>query len=164
GLLHGPRKAGVLGQEPVPRMNGAGAGRSGGRQQLLDDQIAFRRGRTAEGIRRVCVGRMQRRTVDVGVDRDRPDPQIAEGAKDPDGDLAPVRDEDLVEHRRILPDVSFADQLTLGRAVSVPIVVTLFAVSFTHHNYWATAVFIVAMATDWFAVRIARRSGGSSAP
>ncbi len=58
--------------------------------------------------------------------------------------------------------MSFADQLTIGRAVSVPVVVTLFAVSFTHHDYWATAVFCVAMATDWFDGRIARRSGRSS--
>ena len=58
--------------------------------------------------------------------------------------------------------MSLADQLTIGRAVSVPIVVTLFAVSFTHHNYWATAVFIAAMTTDWFDGRIARRSGRSS--
>ena len=58
--------------------------------------------------------------------------------------------------------MSLADQLTIGRAVSVPIVVALFAVSFTHHNYWATAVFIAAMATDWFDGRIARRSGRSS--
>ncbi|MGN6797522.1 MAG: CDP-diacylglycerol--glycerol-3-phosphate 3-phosphatidyltransferase, partial [Gaiellaceae bacterium] len=58
--------------------------------------------------------------------------------------------------------MSLADQLTIGRAVSVPVVVTLYAVSFTHHNYWATAVFIVGMATDWFDGRIARRSGRSS--
>jgi CDP-diacylglycerol--glycerol-3-phosphate 3-phosphatidyltransferase len=58
--------------------------------------------------------------------------------------------------------MSFADQLTIARAVSVPIVVALFAVSFTHHDYWATAVFCVAMATDWFDGRIARRSGRSS--
>jgi CDP-diacylglycerol--glycerol-3-phosphate 3-phosphatidyltransferase len=58
--------------------------------------------------------------------------------------------------------MSLADQLTIGRAVSVPIVVTLYAVSFAHHDYWATAVFIVAMATDWFDGRIARRSGRTS--
>jgi len=58
--------------------------------------------------------------------------------------------------------MSFADQLTIGRAASVPVVVTLFAVSFEHHDYWATAVFIAAMATDWFDGRIARRSGRSS--
>jgi CDP-diacylglycerol--glycerol-3-phosphate 3-phosphatidyltransferase len=58
--------------------------------------------------------------------------------------------------------VSFADQLTVARAASVPVVVLLFAISFAHHDYWATGVFCVAMATDWFDGRIARRSGRTS--
>jgi CDP-diacylglycerol--glycerol-3-phosphate 3-phosphatidyltransferase len=58
--------------------------------------------------------------------------------------------------------MSLADQLTVGRAVAVPVVVLLFAVSFSGHDYWATAVFCVAMATDWFDGRIARRTGRSS--
>ena len=58
--------------------------------------------------------------------------------------------------------MSVADQLTVARAVAVPVVVALFAVSFHGHDYWATAVFCVAMATDWFDGRIARRSGRSS--
>src|SRR6185437_14887903 len=59
-------------------------------------------------------------------------------------------------------EVSFADQLTVARAASVPVVVLLFAISFTNHDYWATGVFCVAMATDWFDGRIARRSGRTS--
>ena len=58
--------------------------------------------------------------------------------------------------------MSFADQLTVARAVSVPIVVVLFAVSFPNHDYWATGVFCAAMATDWFDGRVARRTGRSS--
>lgn len=58
--------------------------------------------------------------------------------------------------------MSFADQLTVARAVAVPIVVTLYAVSFHAHDYWATGVFIAAMATDWFDGRVARRAGRSS--
>jgi CDP-diacylglycerol---glycerol-3-phosphate 3-phosphatidyltransferase len=58
--------------------------------------------------------------------------------------------------------MSLADQLTIARAVAVPIVVLLFAVSFASHDYWATGVFCVAMATDWFDGRIARRQGRSS--
>src|SRR5277367_6661310 len=58
--------------------------------------------------------------------------------------------------------MSFADQLTVARAVAVPIVLVLFAVPFTGHNYWGTAVFCVAMATDWFDGRIARRTGSTS--
>jgi CDP-diacylglycerol---glycerol-3-phosphate 3-phosphatidyltransferase len=58
--------------------------------------------------------------------------------------------------------MSFADQLTVARAISVPIVVALFAIPFSGHNYWATAVFCVAMATDWFDGKIARRTGRAS--
>jgi CDP-diacylglycerol---glycerol-3-phosphate 3-phosphatidyltransferase len=58
--------------------------------------------------------------------------------------------------------VSIADQLTLARAAAVPIVIVLFVWDFPHHDYWATAVFAVAMATDWFDGRLARRSGQTS--
>ncbi len=58
--------------------------------------------------------------------------------------------------------MTFADQLTVARAVAAPVVVALFALDFNGHNYWATAVFCVAMATDWFDGRIARRAGRTS--
>jgi CDP-diacylglycerol--glycerol-3-phosphate 3-phosphatidyltransferase len=58
--------------------------------------------------------------------------------------------------------VTFADQLTVARAVAVPAVVILFAWDFSGHDYWATAVFAVAMATDWFDGWWARRSDRSS--
>jgi CDP-diacylglycerol---glycerol-3-phosphate 3-phosphatidyltransferase len=58
--------------------------------------------------------------------------------------------------------VTFADQLTVARAASVPVVVVLFAIPFHGHDYWATAVFCVAMSTDWFDGRIARRTGRTS--
>jgi len=58
--------------------------------------------------------------------------------------------------------VSAADQLTLARALSVPIVVVLYVWPFDGHAYWATAVFAVAMTTDWLDGRLARRHGRSS--
>jgi CDP-diacylglycerol--glycerol-3-phosphate 3-phosphatidyltransferase len=58
--------------------------------------------------------------------------------------------------------MTFADQLTLARAAMAPVVVLLFAVDFPGHDYWGTAAFCVAMSTDWFDGRIARRSGRSS--
>jgi CDP-diacylglycerol--glycerol-3-phosphate 3-phosphatidyltransferase len=58
--------------------------------------------------------------------------------------------------------VSPADQLTVARALSVPLVVVLYAWSFSGHAYWATAVFCVAMATDFFYGRLARRHGRTS--
>jgi len=59
--------------------------------------------------------------------------------------------------------VSPADQLTVARGLSVPIVVVLYAWTFHAHAYWATAVFCVAMTTDWFDGRLARRHGRTSA-
>jgi CDP-diacylglycerol--glycerol-3-phosphate 3-phosphatidyltransferase len=59
-------------------------------------------------------------------------------------------------------DLTPADQLTIARAASVPLVVVLYAWDFPNHNYWATAVFCVAMTTDWFDGRLARRHGRSS--
>jgi CDP-diacylglycerol--glycerol-3-phosphate 3-phosphatidyltransferase len=58
--------------------------------------------------------------------------------------------------------VTLPDQLTVARALSVPIVVLLFAWDFPDNEAWATAVFVVAMATDWFDGRIARRRGTTS--
>ena len=59
--------------------------------------------------------------------------------------------------------MSLPDALTITRAVSVPFVILLYAWNFGGHNYWATALFAAAMATDWFDGRIARSRGHSSA-
>ena len=56
-----------------------------------------------------------------------------------------------------------ADQLTVARMAAAPVIVAMFAVDFAGHEYWATALFAVAMATDWVDGWLARRSGSSSA-
>lgn len=58
--------------------------------------------------------------------------------------------------------MTLPDQLTVGRAASVPLVVLLYAWDFPHNEAWATALFCVAMATDWLDGRIARRRGTTS--
>jgi CDP-diacylglycerol---glycerol-3-phosphate 3-phosphatidyltransferase len=58
--------------------------------------------------------------------------------------------------------VHLSDQLTTARALAVPVVIVLFAWDFPGHDYWATAVFAVAMATDWFDGWYARRTNRSS--
>ena len=64
---------------------------------------------------------------------------------------------------RILTEaVTLPDQLTVARAASVPLVVLLYAWDFPNNEYWATAVFCVAMATDFFDGRLARRHGRTS--
>jgi len=59
--------------------------------------------------------------------------------------------------------VTLPDQLTVARALSVPLVVVLFAWDFHGHAYWATGVFIVAMATDQLDGWLARRRNQTSA-
>jgi len=59
--------------------------------------------------------------------------------------------------------MSFADQLTVARIASTPIVLALFVWSFPHHYYIATIAFALAMSTDWFDGRVARWRGRSSA-
>ena len=54
--------------------------------------------------------------------------------------------------------MTIADQLTIARAAAVPVVVVLFAWDFPNHDYWATAVFAVAMATDYVDGWWARRN------
>lgn len=58
--------------------------------------------------------------------------------------------------------MTLPDQLTLARALAVPVVVVLFAWEFADHAYWATAVFVVAMATDQIDGWLARRRGETS--
>ena len=59
--------------------------------------------------------------------------------------------------------MTLPDQLTLARALAVPIVIVLFAWNFDDHLYWATAVFVVAMATDQVDGWLARRWDQTSA-
>jgi CDP-diacylglycerol---glycerol-3-phosphate 3-phosphatidyltransferase len=58
--------------------------------------------------------------------------------------------------------MGLADYLTLARVAAVPFVVLLYTVNFHGHNYWATALFVVAMTTDWFDGRVARKRGRTS--
>ena len=59
--------------------------------------------------------------------------------------------------------MTLPDQLTLARALAVPVVIVLFAWDFDDHLYWATAVFVVAMATDQVDGWLARRRNQTSA-
>jgi len=58
--------------------------------------------------------------------------------------------------------MNLPDQLTVARVLSVPLVVLLYAWELPNNEYWATALFCVAMATDWLDGRIARRRGTTS--
>ncbi len=59
--------------------------------------------------------------------------------------------------------MTLPDQLTVVRALAVPVVVVLFAWDFPNHAYWATLVFALAMATDQVDGWLARRWNQTSA-
>ena len=59
--------------------------------------------------------------------------------------------------------MTLPDQLTLARAFAVPVVIVLFAWDFEDHLYWATGVFVIAMATDQVDGWLARRRNQTSA-
>lgn len=58
--------------------------------------------------------------------------------------------------------MTLPDQLTVARILAVPVVLLLYEWELPNNEYWATVVFAVAMATDWFDGRIARARGVSS--
>jgi CDP-diacylglycerol--glycerol-3-phosphate 3-phosphatidyltransferase len=54
------------------------------------------------------------------------------------------------------------DQLTVARVTAAPLVVLLYVWDFPNHAYWATGIFIAAMATDQLDGWLARRRGTST--
>lgn len=55
--------------------------------------------------------------------------------------------------------MGLADQLTVARIVAAPLVIGLYVWSFPAHAYWATGLFVAAMATDQVDGWLARRQG-----
>ncbi len=55
--------------------------------------------------------------------------------------------------------MGLADQLTVARIVAAPFVIGLYVWNFHAHAYWATGLFIAAMATDQVDGWLARRQG-----
>src|SRR5215218_5112019 len=98
-----PREGRALGQKPVPGMHRLRAAPLRYLDELLYLQVALGRGRRAEVVRLVCETGVQRLPVGVGVDGDACDAHLPEGSDDADGDLAPVSDQNLLEHPQVIP-------------------------------------------------------------
>ncbi|MPL84613.1 hypothetical protein SDC9_30578 [bioreactor metagenome] len=92
----------VFRKEAIARMDRLGAGDLAGGDDRGDREIALGRRRRADAD--ALVGHAHMHGVAVGgrVHRDRGDPHLAAGADHPQGDLAPVGDQDLVEHGHAL--------------------------------------------------------------
>ncbi len=79
-------------------MHAVGARGLGDRNQLVDDQVALRRRRRADGVRLIAKAHMQRIRVGLRIDRDGAQPQPLGGAGDAAGDFAAIGDQDGFEH------------------------------------------------------------------
>jgi CDP-diacylglycerol--glycerol-3-phosphate 3-phosphatidyltransferase len=59
--------------------------------------------------------------------------------------------------------MALADQLTVARVIAAPFVVGLYVWDFEGHAWWATGLFVAAMATDQIDGWLARRHGRTTA-
>ncbi len=99
----GGGEARVLGQEAVTGMDRVGAASLGGIDDLLSGQVALRSRRRPDEERLVGVLGEEGVLVRLGIHGHRANAHLAAGAHDADGYLAPVGDEDLLDHVTPLP-------------------------------------------------------------
>ena len=92
------RETGVLGQEAETRMDGLGARGLHGLDDLVGNQVGFggRRRTDMHGLIRHLDG--HRAGIGIGIHNHRLHTHTAAGLDDADGDLAPVCNQDLLEH------------------------------------------------------------------
>ena len=88
----------VLGEEAVAGMDGVGVRHLGRGEDARDGAIALRRRRRADAHRLVGEADVQRLAVGLGEDGDGLDLELPAGAQDAQRDLAPIGDEDFLEH------------------------------------------------------------------
>ena len=88
-----PGKRGILGEKPVPRMDGV---RAGGRRRVdqpVNTQIALGSGTGADVDRLIRIAHVARAAITVGVHRDRRNPELPTGTNDAHRDFSAVRNE-----------------------------------------------------------------------
>src|SRR5262245_15196119 len=98
-LFENLSEAGILGQEAIARMHGVGAGDFAGGDNRGNIEIAVLGRRRADA--HALIGEPNMHGVGVGrrVHRNGGDAKLLASAFDSEGDLSPVGDQDLVEHR-----------------------------------------------------------------
>ena len=106
---------GVLGQEPVPRMDRVGPGDLGRGDDVGDVEVALAAGALSDTDRFVRVFHVQGFGIRARMHGHAFDAQFPAGPHDAQGDFAPVGDEDLLEHVKRRLDV----RLRPGRSFSV---------------------------------------------
>ena len=87
----------VLAEEPVPGMDGVGAGGLRDVDDTVDREVARRGLRRTDRVRLVGHAHVEGLAVGVREHRHRGEPGLAAGANHPDRDLSPVGDQNLVD-------------------------------------------------------------------
>ncbi len=100
--IAGPGEVGSLAEQAIAGMQGVATRIDRRGDDLLDPQIC-RRARAGQRYRRIRPPRMQGTGVVLGEHRDGLDPEGGGGASDPDGDLAPVGNEQTANGHRCIP-------------------------------------------------------------
>ena len=98
GVDAGAREPRVLRQESVARMHGVGTRRSGGFEQTCGREVAVAGGGGSDRDRPVGRDDMRRGGVGIRVNRDALDSHLPTGTDDAQGDFAPVRDQQALDH------------------------------------------------------------------
>ena len=99
-LFDDRRKACVLGEEAVPRVNGVGTRDLGRRYDGGNVQVALARFRWADANRLVSETDVHRLRVGGRMHGDRADAHLPAGTVNAECDFSTIRDQDLVEHLR----------------------------------------------------------------
>ena len=95
---HGPRECRPFGEKPIARVNGVGPHLERRGDDRAGVEVRLGGGRGADATRVVDELQVVRASVGVGVDAERDDSHRAGGARDPDGDLAAIGDEQSPDH------------------------------------------------------------------
>ena len=93
------RESGVFRQKTIAGVDRLRAGDLAGRNDRGLGKIAFRRRCRADADAFISHPHMHRVSIDGGMHRDRFDPHLTAGAHHAQRNLAPVGDQDFLEHR-----------------------------------------------------------------
>ena len=97
-LGDGPGEVGVLGEEAVAGVDGVGPALLDGLEDRLGVEVALGRRLAPQGVGLVGQPDVERVPVELGVDGHGGHAHLPAGPDDPDGDLSPVGDENLLQH------------------------------------------------------------------
>ncbi len=124
GLRQCAGKRLALGEKAIARMHRLGTRLLAGGDDLLDDEIALRGGRRAQQHRLIRHLDVQGVLVGFGIDRNCLDTETVRGPDDPTCDLAPIGDQNPLEHaangpRRGLSLCGGDGQMSIGASAPI---------------------------------------------